>query len=304
MRFPEASQSALGRQQRTGLLVVSVETGSPASEAGLLVGDILVAIDGEPVPSDDLLSRLASGWSAGRRLCILRGGGRRTSGYNWKAVLAWRLVQRPAAEGGHGMVGTTHSRSRTGESGGAAGRSGTLLVEPPVAVRRFSRLDELLDSPEDYTVLVWAPDSGELRELSALLRSLPDVALLLLVRAPDDYRRIAAAIGPRPWGLLPLETVPDELLTAVRALAEGLVVANPALLVQSLTAAGERREGEQSLTEPLTPREVRSRSSKVDQQTFMHSVSASTRNKFHISSIYRTGVSDRAEAVQVGVRLG
>lgn len=76
VEVPEASQSALGRQQRTGLLVVSVETGSPASEAGLLVGDILVAIDGEPVRDpDDLLSRLASGL-VGRQatLHVLRGG--------------------------------------------------------------------------------------------------------------------------------------------------------------------------------------------------------------------------------------
>lgn len=194
----------------------------------------------------------------------------------------------------------------------AALRAGlaTLLVEAGLSLSaRFSRLDELLDSPEDYTVLVWAPDSGELRELSALLRSLPDVALLLLVRAPDDYRRIAAAIGPRPWGLLPLETVPDELLTAVRALAEGLVVANPALLVQSLTAAGERREGEQSLTEPLTPRETEVLQRLAEgltnkQIAYALGISEHTA-KFHISSIYsKLGVMNRAEAVQVGVRFG
>lgn len=76
VEIQEASRSALGREQRTGLLVVSVESGSPASESGLLVGDILVAIDGEAVHEpDDLLVRLAGGLAGHKiTLQVLRGG--------------------------------------------------------------------------------------------------------------------------------------------------------------------------------------------------------------------------------------
>jgi S1-C subfamily serine protease len=52
---------ALGEKlgQETGLLLASIEPGSPAEQAGLLLGDVLVAFDGQPVRQvDDLLGRL------------------------------------------------------------------------------------------------------------------------------------------------------------------------------------------------------------------------------------------------------
>jgi len=74
--IPFAQQQALGREQRTGLLLVGVEDDSPAGRAGLLVGDILVAIDGQPVGDpDELLSRLV-GAVVGQSVPVqlLRGG--------------------------------------------------------------------------------------------------------------------------------------------------------------------------------------------------------------------------------------
>jgi len=56
---PNASQDALKRKQATGLLVVSVEKDSPASKGGLIVGDILLAVAGNPVlHHDELFARL------------------------------------------------------------------------------------------------------------------------------------------------------------------------------------------------------------------------------------------------------
>jgi S1-C subfamily serine protease len=47
--------------QETALLLVSVEPNSPADQAGLLLGDVLLALDGEPVRfSDDLISLLGA----------------------------------------------------------------------------------------------------------------------------------------------------------------------------------------------------------------------------------------------------
>ena len=73
-QFPAAVSETLG--QETGLLVVSVEPGSAAEKAGLLLGDTIVALDGEPLRQlDDLLSRL-SGEAVGKTMTIkvLRGG--------------------------------------------------------------------------------------------------------------------------------------------------------------------------------------------------------------------------------------
>lgn len=55
-----AAQAALKREQKLGLLVISVESSSPAESGGLIVGDILTGLDGSPlVDHDDLLARLS-----------------------------------------------------------------------------------------------------------------------------------------------------------------------------------------------------------------------------------------------------
>ena len=47
--------------QEIGLMLVSVEAGSPAEQAGLMQGDILIGVDGEPVQViDELLTSLGS----------------------------------------------------------------------------------------------------------------------------------------------------------------------------------------------------------------------------------------------------
>ena len=74
--IPGASQEALKRKQGTGLLIMSVEKNSPASQGGLMVGDILVALDGKPILHQDELFARLTGDVVGRAasLEILRGG--------------------------------------------------------------------------------------------------------------------------------------------------------------------------------------------------------------------------------------
>lgn len=71
-----AQQSALGRQQASGLLLVGVESGSPAEGGGLLVGDIIVAIAGQPVADPDELLASLTGEVVGKAtpIQVLRGG--------------------------------------------------------------------------------------------------------------------------------------------------------------------------------------------------------------------------------------
>lgn len=49
VKLPESLQSSLTIDAQQGLIVVSVESEGPAARAGVLVGDILIALDGKPV---------------------------------------------------------------------------------------------------------------------------------------------------------------------------------------------------------------------------------------------------------------
>lgn len=59
VRLPAALAESLG--QETGLLLTAVEPAGPADQGGLLLGDTLVGLDGQPVRQhDDLLALMAS----------------------------------------------------------------------------------------------------------------------------------------------------------------------------------------------------------------------------------------------------
>ena len=74
VRLPEAMAREVG--QETGLLVATVEPGSPAERGGLLMGDTILCIDGEPVRSLDVLLGKLTGDRIGTEaeVHILRGG--------------------------------------------------------------------------------------------------------------------------------------------------------------------------------------------------------------------------------------
>jgi S1-C subfamily serine protease len=62
VELSEAMQAALGRKQARGLLLVGIEADSPAGQSELMVGDILVGLEGQAVADhDELLGRLVGG---------------------------------------------------------------------------------------------------------------------------------------------------------------------------------------------------------------------------------------------------
>jgi S1-C subfamily serine protease len=73
-RLPAAIAEQLGRE--SGLLLGSIESDGPAEQAGLVLGDTIVAMDGKGITGlDDLLSRLSSEAVGQERvLDIVRGG--------------------------------------------------------------------------------------------------------------------------------------------------------------------------------------------------------------------------------------
>lgn len=72
VRLPDG----LELEQETGLLVASVERGSAADDAGLLLGDTIVSLNGRPVRHPDDLLALLTGESVGTSapVRIVRGG--------------------------------------------------------------------------------------------------------------------------------------------------------------------------------------------------------------------------------------
>jgi len=76
VELPEASQKALQREQAAGLLIMGIEKDSPAAKGGLIVGDILVGVAGEPVNHHDELFARLDGDVVGKftPIDILRGG--------------------------------------------------------------------------------------------------------------------------------------------------------------------------------------------------------------------------------------
>lgn len=74
VRLPESLTVQLG--QETGLLISSVEPGSPADQGGLLLGDTLVAIQDQPTRHMDDLLAFLNGDVAGQAVSIklIRGG--------------------------------------------------------------------------------------------------------------------------------------------------------------------------------------------------------------------------------------
>jgi serine protease DegQ len=74
VRLPDGQR--LGLTQRGGLLVVGVEDDSPAGRGGLIVGDILATLDGQPVEDTDDLLVLLAGERVGSPVAVglVRGG--------------------------------------------------------------------------------------------------------------------------------------------------------------------------------------------------------------------------------------
>jgi len=74
VQLAEAQRAAAGQEH--ALLIVGITPESPAAAAGLLVGDILLAFDGQPIRSAEDLLDLLVGERVGRPLnaSVLRGG--------------------------------------------------------------------------------------------------------------------------------------------------------------------------------------------------------------------------------------
>lgn len=76
VELSEEMQKRLGRRQATGLLIMGIERDGSAAGGGMMVGDILVGMAGEPLADHDRLVARLSGDVVGQSVAfeVLRGG--------------------------------------------------------------------------------------------------------------------------------------------------------------------------------------------------------------------------------------
>jgi len=76
VRISDTTRARAAMTRDGGLVILSVEPDAPAALAGLMVGDVIVAIDGHPVQQSDQVLALLAGDTVGRTLVVelIRGG--------------------------------------------------------------------------------------------------------------------------------------------------------------------------------------------------------------------------------------
>ena len=90
---PEEARSAGSSTGRRGVLVAGVERNSPANRSGLRQGDLVIAMNGEPISTSRALVRNVAALPPGQtmRLTVLREGRERE--------LSVQVGRRPPAPG-------------------------------------------------------------------------------------------------------------------------------------------------------------------------------------------------------------
>jgi S1-C subfamily serine protease len=76
VRLPETLRQSLHREIKTAAIILEVEPDSPAHKAGLVIGDVIISLSGQPVARlEDIHSQL-QGSAIGKLLSLgfVRGG--------------------------------------------------------------------------------------------------------------------------------------------------------------------------------------------------------------------------------------
>ncbi len=76
VQLPDRLKTELHLSESSGVIIVSVQAGSPADRAGVLIGDILIALEGQSTPDISAVHRMLDSERIGRSLSskLIRGG--------------------------------------------------------------------------------------------------------------------------------------------------------------------------------------------------------------------------------------
>jgi DNA-binding NarL/FixJ family response regulator len=161
------------------------------------------------------------------------------------------------------------------------------------------RLDPVAFGEAEADVLIYASASAPLPPFARMEGG--SAAFLLLSDEPPSVQSMARSAAA--WGSLPLEASREELVAAIHALSEGLVVGSVRFFQQRPNASSETESS------PLSDREMEvlnllAQGMANKQIAAALGITEHTA-KFHVSSIYtKLNVTNRAEAVHQGVRQG
>ena len=186
-----------------------------------------------------------------------------------------------------------------------------LIVAPSPALR--AGLRAWLSSDDEIKIIAeadgWNNSMDEIKEADVIIASASSASLLddetdasssasILILSDDPLNVRGMKRSQYAWGILPLDTSADELLAAVHALSQGLIVGERSLLFPA--------EEETLSSSPLTNRETEvlnllSKGLANKQIAIALGISEHT-VKFHVSSIYtKLNVTSRTEAVHEGL---
>ena len=165
---------------------------------------------------------------------------------------------------------------------------------------------------DEADVVIWSPalmvDQDSLSVERANLSIGESTALLLIHGDPKVIVELAR-LRVRAWGMLSQESSQAEIIAAIEAVNEGLIVMNPTWL-EYLRAGqvGDNHENN-GLVESLTGREIeilQLLALGLTNKQIAHKLGISTHTvKFHVSSIFgKMGTTNRTETVKLGLKMG
>jgi DNA-binding NarL/FixJ family response regulator len=176
-----------------------------------------------------------------------------------------------------------------------AGLRALLSLDQTIQVVNDSLDDDDLRSEADVVIAPASPRAGNTVDSPA------SAATLFLSDDPLNVRETRRSF--QVWGVLPTDASGEELIAAVHALSEGLIVGTSTLLFESGSESEPLSHG------PLTDREsevlgLLAKGLANKQIAVALGISEHT-VKFHVSSIYtKLNVTNRTEAVREGLRGG
>jgi DNA-binding NarL/FixJ family response regulator len=175
----------------------------------------------------------------------------------------------------------------------------------------FDLISEQLLDVEADVALIDASDERSMAVMEALDWSSisGDVNVVVLVGGAGPTSWVGEALRAGVRAVLPEDVLPDQLVAALEAAAQGMTVMHPAqteALLAVPVGAGRRMA---ELAEPLTPREREVlqmlASGSGNKEIAVRLAISEHTVKFHVTAILgKLGASSRTEAVFLGIRRG
>ena len=160
-------------------------------------------------------------------------------------------------------------------------------------------LGELPEDDNEAEVVITSASAVLSDENESVLRLSSGQAGILFL-SDDQFNVEELKRSYRVWGILPTEASAEELIAAIHALSQGLIVGSPTLLFEANESV-ERGPltGRESEVLELLAKGLANKQIAVSLGISEHTV------KFHVSSIFvKLNVTNRAEAVREGLRGG